>query len=148
MLYHQRLLASVDGEKEEKPNLESAETSLSHNKNTAYQEPDAAIDRQFVAELKVYVDQHLDREINNTMLSQLFNLSQRQFERRLKKITGLTLAKFVKEIRLQTARKQLEEGNFQSVIEVAYFVGFSSVQRFSKSYIKRFGKKPSEYHKK
>jgi transcriptional regulator GlxA family with amidase domain len=60
---------------------------------------------------------------------------------------GLTPLKFINEIRLQEARKLLEEGACSTVKEVSYSIGFMSARHFSKNYATRFGKKPSEYFK-
>lgn len=73
------------------------------------------------------------------------HLSSRQLNRRIKLITGLTPAKFIKEIQLQLARKELESGRFMSVAEVAYNTGFELPNTFSKVFKKRFGKSPKEY---
>ena len=66
---------------------------------------------------------------------------------KLKSITGLSPAKFIKEIRLQTARKQLENGTIISITEVSHNVGFENISTFSSVFKKRFGKSPSEYLK-
>ena len=100
-----------------------------------------------IHEIEKFVKLNIDREYDNTILAKEFTISERQLTRRLKKVTGLTPAKFVKEIRLQMARDYLEKGSFISATEVAYAVGLSSLQSFSKMYIKRFGKRPSDYYK-
>jgi signal transduction histidine kinase/CheY-like chemotaxis protein len=76
-----------------------------------------------------------------------FNLSIRQFNRKLKEITGLSTAKFIKEVQLQKARKELENGSSLSVKEVAFNNGFELPSTFSKLFKIRFGKSPSEYLK-
>ncbi|MGH1335242.1 MAG: ATP-binding protein [Aureispira sp.] len=73
------------------------------------------------------------------------HLSSRQLNRKMKQMTGLTPAKFIKEVQLQIARKELENGRFLSVSEVAYKCGFDLPNTFSKVFKKRFGKSPKEY---
>lgn len=92
----------------------------------------------------------VQREIKNpqfnlNMLSEELAISDRQLNRRIKKITGLTPNKYFREIRLHSARNYLEEGVFETVAEVAYAVGFDTPHYFSTIYLERFGKKPSSY---
>ncbi|MCP4441325.1 MAG: response regulator [Aureispira sp.] len=135
--YYQRLEWKRE-EKEEPNKTESEKTELNIS--------DA--DKVWALELETYIKKDIFKTYNNADLAKHFFISQRQFERRLKKVTGLTPAKFVKEIRLQIAREILEKGNASAVKEVAYSSGFKTAKNFSTSYVKRFGKSPSEYLKK
>ena len=96
------------------------------------------------------VEQIIQAEIQNTQLTQtqlaesLF-LSERQFRRKIKKITGLTPNKYIREIKLQHARALLEDHTYLTVSEVGYAIGFGKPEYFSKLYKERFGKLPSEY---
>ncbi|MFA0960327.1 ATP-binding protein [Roseivirga sp. BDSF3-8] len=78
-------------------------------------------------------------------LAEQFHLSNSQFARRIKKITGLTPKKYQQEIALQTAREMLEQGTCDKVTAVAYSVGINNIGRFSKLYEERFGKRPTAY---
>ena len=80
-------------------------------------------------------------------LAASLNLSTRQFSRNLKADTGLSPAKFIKEVQLQQARKDLENGSTLSIKEVCYNNGFVDATTFSKVFKIRFGKSPSEYLK-
>ena len=74
------------------------------------------------------------------------SLGMRQFYRKVKKITGLSPKEYHREVALQEARKMLESKKYTTVKAVAQSVGFSqNASRFSQYYLKRFGKKPSEY---
>jgi AraC-like DNA-binding protein len=72
-------------------------------------------------------------------------LSERQLQRKLKSLTGLTPHQYLTEMRLCEAQALLEEGTYQTVAEVAYAVGFGSPQAFTRNFRKRFGKVPSAY---
>lgn len=78
-------------------------------------------------------------------LARALMVSKRQLYRFMQLHTGLTPLKFINEIRLQEARRLLEEGLCNTVKEVSYSIGFMSTRHFSKNYSTRFGKKPSEY---
>jgi signal transduction histidine kinase/ligand-binding sensor domain-containing protein/CheY-like chemotaxis protein len=70
------------------------------------------------------------------------NVSRTLLHMKLKKITGLSTTEFIKKIRLNEARKMLEEGTF-TVSEIAYKVGFNDPAYFSKSFKRLFGKTPT-----
>ncbi|WP_324680604.1 ATP-binding protein [Hymenobacter sp. GOD-10R] len=74
-------------------------------------------------------------------------LSERTLYRRLGELAGLTPAAWLRELRLNHARRLLEAGSFGSVAEVAEATGFSNVKSFSQRYAERFGRRPSTYPK-
>ena len=72
-------------------------------------------------------------------------LSERQLYRRLKVLTGLSPNQFIQEIRLIEARRLLETGAAESLYLVSKKVGFKSSKYFSKLFMERFGKSPTDY---
>jgi signal transduction histidine kinase/DNA-binding response OmpR family regulator len=122
----------------------------SHNKKTiALQEPNGFISKADIAWIKM-VEQKLVKELDNDNfllrnLANEFNLSERQFQRKIKKITGLSPKQYQQEIALQRARKLLESQQYENATAVAISVGINNVTRFSMQYEARFGKTPSEY---
>lgn len=96
------------------------------------------------------VKQTIEEELQNEQfliadLAPQFHLSERQFRRKLKQLTGLSPKQYQQEIALQIARELLESGKCQTVKEVAYTVGMQSPARFSKLYEGRFGKRPAAF---
>lgn len=89
----------------------------------------------------------IDTELDAKLLAKAANISLSSLQRRIKKITGLSVTHYLREIRLQTARELLESGNCATVAETAYSVGFSTPYYFSKLFENRFGKKVSSYFK-
>ena len=73
------------------------------------------------------------------------NMSLSSLRRFLKKTTGLSPGQFIREIRLQRALKLFEAKQYSTVVEVAYTVGFENASHFTKLFLERFGKRPSEY---
>jgi len=103
-------------------------------------------DKEWVDELTKLVENSLGEvNLNVERIASSVFLSTRQLNRKLKAITGLSPAKFIKEVRLQSARKKLESGTAISVTEVAYDVGFENISTFSFIFKNRFGKSPSTY---
>ncbi len=70
-------------------------------------------------------------------------LSPRQLRRKLKDLTDLSTAGYIRSMRLKRAAQLLEEqaGN---VSEVAYAVGFQDPKHFSKLFRQVFGVAPSK----
>ena len=89
----------------------------------------------------------IDTELDAKLLAKAANISLSSLQRRIKKITGLSVTHYLREIRLQTARELLESGHCETVAETAYSVGFSTPYYFSKLFENRFGKKVSSYFK-
>ncbi|KGE89273.1 MAG: helix-turn-helix domain-containing protein [Phaeodactylibacter xiamenensis] len=65
-------------------------------------------------------------KLNTLLLAEQVFLSERQFARRLKKLTGLTPNNYIQEARLQLARQLLERQVYATVNEVASAAGYSS----------------------
>lgn len=93
---------------------------------------------------KVVKDRVGDAAFTVSQLAYDLHISERQIYRKIKELTGLSPNKYLKEVRLQTARMMLENQECSTVKEACYSVGFRKVSYFSKQYQKRFGKLPSE----
>lgn len=86
-------------------------------------------------------DSHLSvREVASSVA-----MSERQFYRKIGKLTGMTPAHFMMEIRLHYAHKLLVSGKMVKLSQVSSEIGISSPSYFSKIFFERFGKKPSKY---
>ena len=70
------------------------------------------------------------------------NMSERNFRKVFKEITGKSPKNFHSDIRMQKALNFLREG--YNVSSVAQFLGFSSPFYFSNAFLKHFGVRPSD----
>jgi len=68
--------------------------------------------------------------------------SERQLQRTIKKITGLSPAKYMREVKLKIAREIIEKDSCNSLSEVSYEIGFERTDYFIKLYKQRFGIPP------
>ena len=99
-----------------------------------------------LAEMKEFVMSRLnDNSLSVNDLAASRNMSPSSLTRLLKKATGLNPSQFIREIRLQQARRLLEAKQYPTVLEVVYAIGFEKASHFTKLFSERFGKKPSEY---
>ena len=86
-------------------------------------------------------------KFNMDFLGEKMNLSRRQLQRKVKKITGLPPKIYIKELRLKESLRLLEEGEVNSVKELASRMGFMSPEYFSSQFKKRFKRVPSSFLK-
>ncbi len=102
-------------------------------------------DERNLKNIQQVILENIDKE-NFTVsnLAELVNFSQRQLERMIKNLTGLTPVKFILEVRLQEAYKKIKNKEEIDVNNVRYSVGFKSASYFSVKFKERFGISPSE----
>lgn len=77
-------------------------------------------------------------------LASALGISQKTLGRRLKDLHGLTPAAFIRSIRLNMARDLILLRRYNTIGEVAFAAGFSSVGHFAKLYRQQFQETPSE----
>lgn len=85
-----------------------------------------------------------DPEFNVEMLAREVGLSRVQLHRKLKDITGVSTASFIRNLRMQKAAALLQEGKM-NISEIADEVGFDNQANFSTVFKKFYGSSPSEY---
>lgn len=105
----------------------------------------SAKDLEWLQSLEEYVLESItDFNFNADDLAAKMLISRSKLFRMAKRILGMTVNEYIKEFRLQKARKLIENGQVESTKEAAYNVGYKNVDYFAQSYEKRFGKRPSE----
>lgn len=89
------------------------------------------------------IDKGVETKVKD--LAQEMYMSERQLQRQIKLLTGLTPSEYINEVRLQKARQLIIEGTYSTVSEVAYQLGYAYPNYFSKVFTKRFGSPPSSF---
>jgi transcriptional regulator GlxA family with amidase domain len=74
-------------------------------------------------------------------------MSRRNLERRFKTATGDTPLTYQQRIRVETAKRLLEDGN-RSIDDITYRVGYEDSSSFRKVFCKQTGLRPTDYRKK
>lgn len=110
-------------------------------------EQTVSADEEWLQELEEILVSSLDKRmsVNVNYLADKMAVSDRQFLRRIKGLTGLSAKQYIQEARLAKARQLLENKTYQTVGEVAYAIGFNTPGYFTRVYEQRFGKRPLEY---
>ncbi len=106
-----------------------------------------SVDEKLLKKLLQYIEERLvDPELNVDDICSEVGVGRTQLYKKVKSLTGLSIAEMIREIRLKRA-KQLLQGRKFNVNEVAYMVGFSDADYFRRCFKAEFGITPSEYNK-
>ncbi len=93
-----------------------------------------------------YIHENYTNKISSSTVSKRFNYDEAYFCRKFKAITGTTLMKYIKKLRLDMAKRLLDESN-DSILNLSKVCGFADVTYFSRCFKQEFGLSPSEYVK-
>ena len=93
-----------------------------------------------------YLENNYFCHISITALAAQFGFSRAYFSTLFVKRTGETPYDYLTKIRIERAKEYLKQGQ-HSIEEIAYSVGFTSLQRFSEAFKKRSGLSPLQYRK-
>jgi signal transduction histidine kinase/DNA-binding response OmpR family regulator len=116
--------------------------NLETSEYTANQE-----DQNFLTRVISEIEKNItDSSFDVETLCKCINLSQPQTYRKIKALTNLSITEFIRNIRIKKAAQLLASGN-HSISEVAYEVGFSDPNYFSKCFTKVYGQTPTEFVK-
>jgi len=101
------------------------------------------IEDAFLQKIVAQLEQHLDDpDFGVPQLSRKMGLSQSQLYRKIKALTGLSTAAFIRRVRLQKGKLLLESTGL-TMAEIAYQVGFSTPNYFSDAFFEEFGTRPN-----
>ena len=104
----------------------------------ALQPVDARFDR-----LHGWIVENLDRELTIATLASEANMSERSFSRKYRAATGHTPARAVEALRMESARRMLEEG--VSVARAVHRCGFGSEDAMLRAFQRRLAVTPHAY---
>jgi signal transduction histidine kinase/DNA-binding response OmpR family regulator len=103
-------------------------------------------DEQMIKTAEQFIESRIsDLHLSVREVATSVAMSERQFYRKIGKITGMTPSHFMMEIRLHYAHKLLISGKMIKLSQVASEIGISSAAYFSRLFYERFGKKASKY---
>ena len=99
--------------------------------------------KKWLNRLNSIIDKNLDNPFfSNKELATILEISERHLFRKIKAQTNLPPQKYINQYRLNQALKFLKRGQYKTVKETAYAVGFRSPSYFIKQFEKTFGIKP------
>ncbi len=93
--------------------------------------------------LHAWITDNLRADLSLPALAEQANMSARSFSRHYLKATGRTPARAVEEIRIEAARRLLEEG--LTVHQARMRCGFSSEETMRRNFVRKFGTTPQAF---
>lgn len=102
------------------------------------------LEEQFMFKVMEVIKNHIsEEEFSIEQFGKEVGMSRMQLHRKLKALTGKSASNYLRSIRLTEAKKMIEEkkGN---ISEIAYSIGFSSPQYFTRCFKEEFGYPPSD----
>ncbi|MEO3974674.1 GlxA family transcriptional regulator [Streptomyces sp. CAU 1734] len=105
---------------------------------TAHREP--------LREVQSWITEHPGGDLSVTALAARARLSPRHFARAFLEETGTTPGRYVDRIRIEHARRLLEETT-RGIEEIARAAGYGTAEAMRRAFVKRLGSPPSEYRR-
>lgn len=102
--------------------------------------------RDVVREVQEYINRNFHQEISLADISDKFFINPYYFSQLFKKKTGETYQNYLTKVRIERAKKLLEETDLK-IYEICEMVGYIDVNHFNRIFEKREGVKPSHYRK-
>ena len=106
-----------------------------------------AIESGRLRELLLWILDNLDAELSIDALAKRISMSPRTFARRFKNSVGVTPACYVSQVRLNAARRKLENTQM-SIDSIAHRCGFGTSETLRRTFVKHLGISPSAYREK
>jgi signal transduction histidine kinase/DNA-binding response OmpR family regulator len=102
------------------------------------------LEEQFMCKVMEVIENHIsEEEFSIEQFGKEVGMSRVQLHRKLKALSGKSASNYLRSVRLGKAKKMIEQekGN---ISEIAYSVGFSSPQYFTRCFKEEFGFPPSD----
>ncbi len=100
------------------------------------------------SELHAWIAENLQANLGVEALAQRSGMSPRSFARRYKERTGVTPAKSVEMIRVDSAKRMLELESVIALKRIAKETGLASEQRLRRAFVRHTGVSPQDYRRK
>ena len=91
-----------------------------------------------------YIDENLQKPLDVKSLAEISGWSRWQLQRVFSAHTGLSIAQYVRQLRLAIAAWKLLNSDDRQ-LDIALFCGFDSEVSFSRSFKQHFGHPPRDY---
>jgi transcriptional regulator GlxA family with amidase domain len=102
---------------------------------------------QIVLAAQQWVETNPTETLSVDELCSKFGLARRSFERRFKKHTGNSIAEYVKRVKVEYAKKQLELSG-KTISEIVYELGYNDMNAFRNVFFKNTDLSPVAYRRK
>ena len=104
------------------------------------------VDYKPIQSIQDWIIGHLSEDLSIDILAEKALMSPRNFSRVFLRETGITPAKYVEKVRLETARRRLEETRL-SIDEISDECGIGNSDRLRRLFLRHMRTTPSDYRK-
>jgi transcriptional regulator GlxA family with amidase domain len=104
------------------------------------------VDHQPIREIQDWIIEHLEEELTVEVLAEKALMSPRNFARVFLRESGITPAKYIEKLRLETARRRLEETKL-TLDEISSECGVGSADALRRLFIRHMKTTPSDYRR-
>ena len=101
--------------------------------------------RKEVFRIMSYLDEH-SHEVTLTSFADHFGITEQYASRLIKEKTGMSFSQIVRKLRMEEAASLLKKGQLSSK-EIAYTIGYSSPEHFSRTFKGYYGTSPDLWRK-
>lgn len=126
---------------------ETRKSSLASNEQL--QELDGSLeDKELIENITSVIETHLpEADFDLAQLSEAMNISKSTLHRRIKTMTGMTPAEFIRNVKMRKACIMITSTS-KTIAEVAYALGYSDPKYFTKCFKEEFGVAPTKFKQK
>ncbi len=101
---------------------------------------------QRIDAVKKYIRVHIDEALARSVLAQIAGFSVPHFHRVFTESTGMSIAEYVRSVRMERAGRKLRMGAVD-ITEVALAAGYDSHASFARAFKRHFGLCPSDFRR-
>jgi signal transduction histidine kinase/DNA-binding response OmpR family regulator len=106
-----------------------------------------SVEEKFLIKVIGIIEKNIDNsKLDSEMLAEGLSLSESQLYRKVKAVSGKSVSRFIREIRLSAAKKLIETTTL-NISQIAYQCGFNDPAWFSRIFKKEFGESPGKFRK-
>ena len=100
-----------------------------------------------IIRIQNWIEKNFSNNVSIENLAKKAGMSPRNFNRRFKSATGESAVKYLQQMRIEAAKKELENGKL-SFDEISFKVGYENVSFFRRIFKQGTGLSPAAYQKK
>jgi transcriptional regulator GlxA family with amidase domain len=103
-----------------------------------------ASEMKSIQELQVWITEHIQKRLSVQILAERMSMSTRNFERVFTREVKTTPSQYVLQVRVETARRQLERTD-RGLKQIAIAAGFGSLDVMRRAFVRLLGMTPRRY---
>jgi transcriptional regulator GlxA family with amidase domain len=103
-------------------------------------------DRDELRDLQTWIADHVGEDCTVERLAERAAMSSRHLARLFSEQVGTTVARYVEQVRLETARRRLEESS-EPIAAIATSCGFGTPETMRRTFLRSIGVGPAEYRR-